>query len=54
MHANFRKGLRRAGYFQVKSTVEFVAKVNAIDLDPSFYDDTDKWHVTLGDSDQDR
>jgi hypothetical protein len=54
MHANFRKGLRRAGYFQVKSTVEFVAKVNAFDLDPSFYEDTDKWHVTLGDSDQDR
>ena len=54
MHAMFRKGLRRAGYFQVKSTVEFVAKVNAVDLDPSFYEDTDKWHVTLGDSDQDR
>ena len=54
MHAMFRKGLRRAGYFQVKSTVEFVAKVNAVDLDPSFYENTDKWHVTLGDSDQDR
>ena len=32
MHAAFRKALRRAGYFQVKSTVEFVAKVNAVDL----------------------
>ena len=30
------------------------AIINAIDLDPSFYEDTDKWHVTLGDSDQDR
>ena len=26
MHAGFRRVLRRAGYFQVKSTVEFVAK----------------------------
>jgi GNAT superfamily N-acetyltransferase len=54
MHAAFRKALRRAGYFQVKSSIEFVAKVNALDLPPSFYEQTDKWHVTLGDSDQDR
>jgi hypothetical protein len=54
MHAHFRKGLRRAGYFPVKSTIEFVAKVNAIELAPSFYENTDRWHVTLGDSDQDR
>ena len=54
LHAGFKKTLRRAGYFQVKSTVEFVAKVNAIDVGPSFYENTDKWHVTLGDSDQDR
>jgi GNAT superfamily N-acetyltransferase len=54
MHAAFRKALRRAGYFQVKSSIEFVAKVNAVDVPPSFYEQTDKWHVTLGDSDQDR
>jgi GNAT superfamily N-acetyltransferase len=54
MHAGFRKTLRRAGYFQVKSTVEFVAKVNAVDVAPAFYENTDRWHVTLGDSDQDR
>jgi hypothetical protein len=54
MHAAFKKALRRSGYFQVKSTVEFVAKVNAVDVAPSFYEDTDTWHVTLGDSDQDR
>jgi GNAT superfamily N-acetyltransferase len=54
MHAAFRKALRRGGYFQVKSTIEFVAKVNAVELPPSFYEETDKWHVTLGDSDQDR
>jgi GNAT superfamily N-acetyltransferase len=54
MHADYRRLLRRAGYFQVKSTVQFVAKVNGVDVLPSFYDDTARWHVTLGDSDQDR
>ncbi len=54
MHAGFRRVLKRAGYFQVKSTVQFVVKVNGIDVAPSFYEDTDRWHVTLGDSDQDR
>jgi GNAT superfamily N-acetyltransferase len=54
MHAGFRKMLKRSGYFQVKSTMEFVVKVNALDVDPSFYEQTDNWHVTLGDSDQDR
>jgi len=54
MHAGFRRVLKRAGYFQVKSTVEFVAKVNDIDVPPTFYENTDQWHVTLGDSDQDR
>jgi GNAT superfamily N-acetyltransferase len=54
MHAGFRRVLRRSGYFQVKSTVEFVVKINDVDVPPSFYENTDTWHVTLGDSDQDR
>lgn len=54
MHAGYRKQLRQAGYFAVKSTMEFVVKVNAIDVPSAFYDQTDTWHVTLGDSDQDR
>jgi hypothetical protein len=54
MHAGFRKVLRRSGYFAVKSTMEFVVKINGLDVDPSFYDQTDDWHITLGDSDQDR
>ena len=29
LHANYRRILKRSGYFQVKSTMEFVAKVNA-------------------------
>jgi hypothetical protein len=53
-HAGFRRVLKRAGYFQVKSTMEFVAKINGLDLPPHFYDQRDRWHVTLGDSDQDR
>jgi hypothetical protein len=54
LHAAYRRALKRSGYFQVKSTMEFVIKVNAIELPASFYDQTDNWHVTLGDSDQDR
>ena len=54
MHAGYRRALKRSGYFQVKSTMEFVAKVNAVDLPEAFYEDTDSWHITLGDSDQDR
>ena len=54
MHAAFKKVLRRSGYFAVKSTMEFVVKVNGVDVEKSFYDETEDWHVTLGDSDQDR
>jgi hypothetical protein len=54
MHEGFRKHLRKSGYYSVKSTMEFVAKINGIDVPPAFYKDTSRWHVTLGDSDQDR
>ena len=37
-----------------QSSVELVAKVNAVPVESSFYADTRKWHVTFGDSDQDR
>jgi GNAT superfamily N-acetyltransferase len=50
----FRRVLRRSGYFQVKSTMQFVVKINSIGIDEPFYESTDRWHVTLGDSDQDR
>jgi hypothetical protein len=53
-HDAFRRLLRKSGYYPVRSTMEFVAKINAIDVPSSFYKDTDRWHVTLGDSDQDR
>jgi predicted N-acetyltransferase YhbS len=54
MHEGFRRLLKKSGYYSVKSTMEFVAKINAVDLPESFYKTTDTWHVTLGDSDQDR
>jgi hypothetical protein len=54
MHEGFRRVLRRSGYFQVKSTMEFVVKINGLDVESGFYANTDQWHVTLGDSDQDR
>jgi GNAT superfamily N-acetyltransferase len=54
MHAGFRRALRKSGYFQVKSEMEFVVKVNGVDVPADFYEQIDRWHVTRGDSDQDR
>lgn len=54
MHEGFRKLLKRSGYYSVKSTIEFVAKINAATVGDAFYANTARWHVTLGDSDQDR
>lgn len=54
MHGGFRDLLRRSGYFGVKSNVAFTAKINAVSVAADFYNRTDDWHVTLGDSDQDR
>jgi hypothetical protein len=53
-HAGYRRLLRKSGYFPVKSTMEFVARVNAFPVPDGFYDRRERWHVTLGDSDQDR
>ena len=38
----------------MKSTMEFVVKVNAVEAEAAFYEGVDAWHVTIGDSDQDR
>jgi hypothetical protein len=54
LNDTFRRLLRKSGYYPVKSTMDFVAKVNAIGVSSDFYASTDSWHVTLGDSDQDR
>lgn len=54
LHAGLRRIMRRSGYFQVRSTMPLVVKINAVDVPEDFYKDHDRWHVTLGDSDQDR
>jgi GNAT superfamily N-acetyltransferase len=54
LHDGFRRLLKKSGYYSVKSSMEFVARINAVDVPPAFYEDTSRWHVTLGDSDQDR
>jgi GNAT superfamily N-acetyltransferase len=50
----FRRLLRKSGYFERRSHVELVAKVNAVPVPPDYYRATDSWHVTVGDADQDR
>jgi GNAT superfamily N-acetyltransferase len=54
MHEGFRRLLKKSGYYSVRSTMDFVAKINHDAVPPDFYARTDRWHVTLGDSDQDR
>jgi predicted N-acetyltransferase YhbS len=54
MHQVFRRRLRRSGYYHVKSAMQLIAKVNAAVVPVGFYDAREHWHVTLGDSDQDR
>lgn len=53
LHETFRRLLRKSGYYPVRSHMEFVAKINAIDVPAAYYKNTGTWHVTLGDSDQD-
>lgn len=54
LHSGFRRIFKRSGYFQVKSWLRLIAKINAIAVPASFYKTPDRWHVTLGDSDVDR
>ncbi len=53
MDGRYRRVLRRNGYFNVKSTLEVSVKVNAVQVPKGFYDETERWHITYGDSDQD-
>jgi hypothetical protein len=52
-HAGFRKLLRKSGYYPWRSSMEFVARINAVNVDAAFYTSADGWHITAGDSDQD-
>lgn len=53
MNGPARRVLKRNGYFGVKSTRAIGVKINAVQVPKGFYDDTDGWHITHGDSDQD-
>jgi hypothetical protein len=48
-HAGFRRWFRRQGFFAVKSDIDIIVKVNAVDVARDFYASGDAWHVTLGD-----
>lgn len=52
-HAGFRRLLRKSGYYPWRSNMEFVARINAVNVDAAFYTSADGWHITAGDSDQD-
>ena len=54
LNAGFGRVLKQEGYSSVKSSLQFVVKVNAVSVPPDFYTRTDRWHIMLGDSDQDR
>ena len=53
LHTGFRTLLKRSGYFQVKSSMQFVARINAVPVSETLYEHTERWHVTMGDSDLD-
>jgi hypothetical protein len=53
-HAGFRRVMRHSGYFQMRQVLPLAVKINAVHVPAAFYKETDDWHVTLGDSDQDR
>jgi len=53
LHDGFRRGLRRSGYFLIKSLLNFVVGINAVEVPASFYSRTERWHVTGGDGDHD-
>jgi hypothetical protein len=54
MHLGYRRVMRHSGYFQMRHPMALAVKINALTVPAAFYKDTDNWHVTLGDSDQDR
>ena len=48
-HAEFRRQLRRNGFFVVKSEIDVAVKVNGVGVPRDFYQSGDLWHLTLGD-----
>jgi len=53
-HLGFRRIMRHSGYFQMRpNPLTLAAKINAVTVPAKFYKDTEDWHITMGDSDQD-
>jgi GNAT superfamily N-acetyltransferase len=46
--------LRHKGFFEIGSPMQFCLRIRSEYADESFFRDTSRWHVTFGDSDQDR
>lgn len=53
-HGSFLETLRGAGYSVRAAAMRLVAKINAVQVPPDFYESLAQWHVTSGDSDVDR
>jgi hypothetical protein len=53
-HARYIEVLHGAGYADRDPVMRFVARINAVEVPPTFYDSFAEWHVTVGDSDNDR
>ena len=54
MHAGFGTQLEAAGFRRVRSTMQFCARINDERVAARTIERTAGWHVTFGDSDQDR
>ena len=53
-NARYIDGLHSAGYADRDPVMRFVAQINAVEVPPHYYDSFADWHVTMGDSDNDR
>lgn len=54
MDQRLARRLRHKGFFEIGSPMQFCLRVRSQYADESFFRDTTRWHVTFGDSDQDR
>lgn len=52
--ARLSSHLQYKGFMQISSPMQFCLRVHSEHVDQSFFQDTSRWHVTFGDSDQDR
>jgi predicted N-acetyltransferase YhbS len=53
-HAGYRAHFRAAGFETGTPGMRFVVNIRSVTLPPGYYESTDRWHVTSGDSDADR